>query len=267
MKNRTLLYGEGLFETFRVIRGRRLAFLQDHLDRMADGSAFFGFPFSREKALGALKPALEQIPEDAEARLRLDLLCYGDRGIEKTAYQTDWELLEQPEPDRHRPHQAVKLGYAPFPRLSHSPLVRFKTASYLENSFVLRRARDQGLFDAVFTNERNEITEGSISNVFFLEGRRMVTPPVASGLLPGITRKHIFEIARLLSWTVEERTVLRTGLERFDGVFVTNSVVGVLPVCDFAGRAYSVSESIGALQEGYAKRVEASAIAMETMPD
>ena len=82
MKNRTLFFGEGLFETFRVYRDRRLAFVEDHLERMAEGCSFFALPFSREKAIEALKLALGQIPHDSEARLRLNLTSYGDHRVE-----------------------------------------------------------------------------------------------------------------------------------------------------------------------------------------
>ena len=133
MKNRTLFFGEGLFETFRVYVGRKLAFVEEHLDRMAEGSRFFALPFSRQEAVDALITALENIPHNTEARLRLNLVSYGDHAVENTAFETAWEPVEDMST---RLASGVKLGLAPFQRFSRSPLVRFKTTSYLENIFA-----------------------------------------------------------------------------------------------------------------------------------
>jgi branched-subunit amino acid aminotransferase/4-amino-4-deoxychorismate lyase len=255
MKNRTLLFGEGLFETFRVYKGRRLAFVEDHLYRMAEGANFFALPFSGEKALEALKLALEEIPSDLEARLRLNLLSYGDHGVEKSTFDTSWEPLQ--EKSTWQGHEA-KLALAPFQRFSGSPLLKFKTTSYLENIFVFTWARDQGFFDALFTNERGEITEGCISNVFFFEKDQILTPPTRAGLLPGVTRKQIIEAAGVSGISLKEQTVMPGDLDRFDGAFVTNSVVEILPVSTVGDIDYSIPEMIETLQEEYQKRLEGS---------
>ena len=248
MKNRTLFFGEGLFETFRVYAGKKLAFVEDHLDRMAEGCRFFTFPFSMNEAMDALKSALDEIPPDTEARLRLNLICYGDHGVEKTELQTSWEPLKKVGMQQG---SGVKLGLAPFQRFSGSPLVRFKTTAYLENIFVFTWARRQGFFDALFTNESGEITEGSITNVFFLSKGHIFTPPTDAGLLPGITRKHIIKVARTLGFSLTESTVTPGDLDRFDGAFVTNSVIEILPVHTVGDTDYGIPEMIETLREGY----------------
>ncbi|MBW1743916.1 MAG: aminotransferase class IV [Deltaproteobacteria bacterium] len=255
MKNRTLLFGEGLFETFRVYQGRRLPFVDDHLARMADGCSFFSLPFSGKDAEEALKSALAEIPPDTEARLRLNLISYGNQRVEKTAFQTTWEPLQEMGTWQS---EGVKLGMAPFQKFSHSPVVRFKTTSYMENIFVFSWAREQGFFDALFINERGEITEGSISNVFFLSEGGIVTPPTDAGILPGVTRKQIIEVARELDCSVVERTVTIAELERFDGAFVTNSVIEILPVHTVDDTKYNIPELIDALRDGYRKRLKTS---------
>jgi branched-subunit amino acid aminotransferase/4-amino-4-deoxychorismate lyase len=255
MKNRTLSFGEGLFETFRVYKGRRLAFVKNHLERMAEGCRFFGLPFSREKAIEALKRCLEEIPHNAEARLRLNLESYGDRFVEKTSFQATWEPLEEVGTKQGR---GVTLGFAPFQRFSRSPLVRFKTASYLENICVFNWARQKGFFDALFTNERGEITEGSISNVFFLDKDQIITPPTDAGLLPGVTRKQVIKVAKTMGLPLAESTVTPKDLNRFDGVFVTNSVVEILAVGTVGDNHYEVREMIKTLRQGYGKSMSAS---------
>jgi branched-subunit amino acid aminotransferase/4-amino-4-deoxychorismate lyase len=121
MKNRTRFFGEGLFETFRVYGDKKLSFVEEHLDRMAEGCRFFSIPFSRQQAVDALKGALKEIPDDREARLRLDLVSYGKDGPEKAGFETSWDLLSQPP---KKESIVVKLALAPFRRFSGSPLVR-----------------------------------------------------------------------------------------------------------------------------------------------
>lgn len=253
MKNRTLLFGEGLFETFRVYAGRKLAFVEDHMDRMADGCRFFALPFSREKGVDALESALAEIPDNTEARLRLNLISYGDQDVEETAFRTTWEPLQEMKALQS---SGVKLALAPFQRFSRSPLVRFKTTSYLENISAFRWARREGFFDAIFINERGEITEGCITNIFFLSKGDIFTPPTDAGLLPGITRKQIIEVARVLGLSVAESTITPADLNQFDGAFVTNSVIEILPVCTVSDADYKIPEMTEVLREGYRKHTE-----------
>jgi len=255
MKNRTLFFGEGLFETFRVYPGRNLAFVEDHLDRMAEGCRFFALPFSKKLALDTLKSALDKAPADVDARLRLSLISHGDHGAARVTFETTWQPLEEMNTQQGR---GVELGLAPFQRFSKSPLVRFKTTSYLENIFVFTWARGKGFFDALFTNERGAITEGSITNIFFLSKGHILTPPVEAGLLPGITRKQIITVARALGVSVSESTVAPADLKGFDGAFVTNSVIEVLPVCAVGGTHFEIPQMIHSIQEGYQERLRAS---------
>ncbi len=252
MKNRTLLFGEGLFETFRVYPGRKLAFVEDHLDRMADGCRFFGLPFSREEARQALVLALGEMPPETEARLRLNLTSYGDQRAERSVFETTWQPLQGMATHEG---QGVTLGLAPFQRFSRSPLVRYKTTSYLENIFVLHWARSRGFFDALFANEHGQITEGSITNVFFFKKGLIVTPPLDAGLLPGITRRHVMEVAGILKLPLQESAVALTGLHQCDGAFVTNSVVEVLPVRRAGDAHFELFDTAERLRQGYRKRV------------
>jgi len=250
MINRTLRYGEGLFETLRVYAGRRMPFVQDHLARMADGARFFNLPFSQRRAARALEDALNQIPKDIDVRLRLNLVCYGDKEVEKALFETSWTPI-----DATAACGAVRLGIAPFGRFSGSPLLRFKTTSYLENIFVLRWARSQGYFDAIFVNERGEITEGSISNIFFVNKENISTPPVTSGLLPGITRSHILQVAGELGFSIDEHPIPSHALDRFQAAFISNSVIEILPVAGVNEISYKGSDLVQRLLAAYRDRV------------
>jgi para-aminobenzoate synthetase/4-amino-4-deoxychorismate lyase len=87
---------------------------------------------------------------------------------------------------------------------------------------MFRQARERGLDDVIFMNERGEITEGAISNVFVETGSRLYTPPVRCGLLPGVYRRHMLE-----SSTAAERVLRLADLQAAEAIYICNAVRGL----------------------------------------
>ena len=112
----------------------------------------------------------------------------------------------------------------------YSILSNIKTANYL--NFILARsnAQDSGFDEAILTNTKGHITEGATSNIFLVRSSSLVTPSIKSGVLPGITRSVIIDIAKRLKMPVKEKAVSRRELSEADEVFLTNSLAEVLPV-------------------------------------
>jgi len=116
-----------------------------------------------------------------------------------------------------------------FRRNPLSPLASHKTLSYYENLLARREAAGQGYDEAILFNIREEISEGAYSNFFIIKKGRLLTPPLSSGILPGITRRKVMEIARDKGIEVEERVVLLKDLQEADETFFTSSLMGVMP--------------------------------------
>ncbi|MFQ5847419.1 MAG: aminotransferase class IV [Candidatus Methylomirabilales bacterium] len=256
--NRTLLYGEGLFETLRVYAGRTVPLLEAHARRMAGGAEFFRFPFSMSAFVQAVTQELAGIAEAGEARLRVTLEVWGEEGPAETRFVTHSSPLTGMD---QRAREGVRVMRAPFPRSSGSPLLAFKTTNYLENSHARRWARDQGYDDAFFCNERGEVTETTTANLFLVHGRRLVTPPVSAGLLPGIARRLLLASAADHGLVAEERPVTTADLETAAEVMVSNAVVEVLPIREIAGifSGRSRFDRTMALRAAYRERVFAGA--------
>jgi branched-chain amino acid aminotransferase len=111
-----------------------------------------------------------------------------------------------------------------------SALSRVKTANYLNYIMARFDAQDEGFDEAILTNSKGDITEGATSNIFLVKSGVLITPSIESGVLPGITRAVIIEIAKRLRIPVRERAVTRRELLRADEIFLTNSMAEVLPV-------------------------------------
>jgi branched-subunit amino acid aminotransferase/4-amino-4-deoxychorismate lyase len=118
----------------------------------------------------------------------------------------------------------------PWRRDAANPLLKIKSISYLENRHGLRNARRAGADEGIFLNRNGDITEGTFTNLFFIRGDGLVTPPPDAGLLPGITRQTIIELARELDLDCREATVPHAARGDFDGVFLTSSLTEIAPL-------------------------------------
>jgi branched-chain amino acid aminotransferase len=112
----------------------------------------------------------------------------------------------------------------------YSILSNIKTANYL--NFILSRfnAQDAGFDEAILTNTKGQITEGATSNIFLIKSNSILTPSIESGVLPGITRSVVIDIAKKLKIPVKERAVSLRELLQADELFLTNSLAEVLPI-------------------------------------
>ena len=250
--NRTLLYGEGLFETLRVYRGRQVPLLEAHCRRMARGAEFFRFPFSPSAFRRAVEEGLQGISEEAEARLRVTLEVWGEEGPVET------RLIACSVPLRGTDEgEGVRLIRAPFARSSGSPLLAFKTTNYFENSYARQWARLQEYDDALFFNERAEVTETTAANLFLIREQNLVTPPVSAGLLPGIARGVVLSCAKGHGLVPEERPVTAADLQGAEEILLSNAVIEVVPVREIAGifAGRSPFDRTGALRAAYREQV------------
>jgi len=228
---RSLLYAEGVFETFRW-NGSSPAFLERHLARMKQGSEFLSIPFpGEENVKNALEDAIRR-SNLTDAYVKICLLSSGSaRFYEEAVKSHVLAVVRSYEPSKEH----MRANIASFKRNSSSPLLRMKSLNYLENVLARREAGNRGCDEAIFLNERGEIAEGSSTNIFWVKGGMLYTPAVDCGLLPGITREVLISLAPGLGLEVEEG---RFGLDEVlssDAAFLTNSLIGMSALSDVDG--------------------------------
>lgn len=188
-----LTVGDGVFETLKVVGGTPFA-LSRHLERMARSAAGLGLPFDAARVRAAVAETLEVSP-DATLRLRITLTGGpGPLGSERSVSGTTLIVATAPMPSWGPTADVV---VSPWPRNERSPLTGLKTTSYAENVLALHDARSRGGSEAIFANTVGSLCEGTGSNVFVEHEGQLVTPPLASGCLAGVTR------ALLLEWLPE----------------------------------------------------------------
>jgi branched-subunit amino acid aminotransferase/4-amino-4-deoxychorismate lyase len=117
-----------------------------------------------------------------------------------------------------------------------SPLSRVKSLNYLDNLLAREEARHKGADEAVLLNTRGLVAEGSASNVFLVGSEGLLTPSIESGALPGITRATVIELAREAGIACAEGEVATEALVQAAEAFLTNSIMGVMPLTRLDGR-------------------------------
>lgn len=221
-----LLYGRGLFETFRARNGVVYR-LDKHLERLAEGAALLGIPVP--SPLKELAQAVGELAERCalpDTRVRLTLTAGPARG-EPTVLMQARAVVEYPESLYERGMSAVVVSVR---RNETSPLARTKSLSYLDNLLARAEARRAGADEALFLNTRGLLAEGSATNLFVVRQGELLTPPIEDGALPGVTRGSVMELALGAGIAVHEASLTLEDLRVADEAFLTNAVMGVMPL-------------------------------------
>ena len=185
-----------------------------HLDRMLQSAEYFLYPVSRESLLNLLTQSEPELRLSAEPqRVRILLNAEGSLTLLYSA------LDPLPEP--------LTVTLASQNTDSSDRFLFHKTTRRDLYEQELKAARQQGCFDVIFRNEKNEITEGAISNIFIRKGDLYLTPPVDCGLLAGTYRRHMLESQQ---YNVREQILTLQNLLTADQIFLTNALRGLIAV-------------------------------------
>ncbi|MFZ0160011.1 MAG: aminotransferase class IV [Kineosporiaceae bacterium] len=235
-----LTVGDGVFETCKVLDGAVFA-LTRHLRRLERSARVLGLrcpePQTVRAATTQLLAAEGPLPL---GRLRITVTggagpLGSDRG---DAPPTVILALgaASPWPDR------IAVVTVPWPRNEHSAVAGAKTTSYAENVIALQRAHEQGAHEALLPNTAGMLCEGTGSNVVLDLDGRLVTPPLTSGCLAGITRELFLEWAAREGLPVEERDLDMSVLEAARDILLTSSTRNVQQVQTLNGQPVPGSE-------------------------
>ena len=225
------LYGYGLFETMRAYSGRIFR-LEQHLDRLCCSAKVLGLDLeSIDYDLGKAVYDTLRANELADARVRLTVSGgEGDASPDLSGSTGLTALVVARSNVAPSPQRGLTATVSPIRRNSHSPLSRLKSLNYLDNLLARRMARLAGADDALLLNEEGFVAEASTCNVFLVSRGTLITPDEESGILPGITRRAVMELAVKLGVKVKEAKVTLEELLKAEEAFLTNSLIEVAPL-------------------------------------
>lgn len=258
--DRGFAYGDALFETLKVLKGRPV-FLREHCERLRNGLEAAGFhqpPDCQELLRQAL--ALAAKNEVELGRLRI-LVTRGDpqapSGPDPVEGLTPTLLLTV-EPFSGFPGEAYSAGVAVRTVGSNrGPYASLKSSGLLGAILARQEAFAAGAQEAILTSGQGRILEGSYSNIFFLAGRLLVTAAVTDPILAGVTRQKIIELAPEAGLSVEQHAPRLDELGFGEtAAFLTSSLLGICPVREIDGVELKMAPDVFQLLDAGLRRLE-----------
>ena len=228
------LFGDSVFETLRALKGR-CAFPAAHLARLrrSADACRLSVPWSDVELMAAMGITISAAAED-DAAVRL-IVSRGSGPL-------------RPDPSGCTEPRLVILARArpPLPQGAAQDGVRLivsragvsprgahaKTGNYLGSVLALAEAREASAFEAVLLNPEGRVTECASSNVFAVREGRVLTPPSAEGLLPGIARGNVLELCATLGIPAAEEELWPEELRSAGEAFLTSTLKEVVPVIE-----------------------------------
>jgi branched-subunit amino acid aminotransferase/4-amino-4-deoxychorismate lyase len=254
INDRGFLLGDGLFETMRVVNGRPFRMAQ-HLERLTRGLDFvkIKLPFTPKELQKFAAELIErnQLPDSI---LRLMIT----RGPAPRGYSTKnsgpptvlMTLSPLPAATPDEPLQ-WSLVTSPFRVPASDALASFKTTSKMLNILARAEAEERGADEALLLNTNGEAAEAAGGNLFWVYQERICTVPTGRGVLPGITRAVVLEICQLLGFETNKRVVKPEMLRNAEGIFITTSSFGIVPVVSFDGEPVAPSPLVDQIASAY----------------
>ena len=269
--DRGFLYGDGVFETVRIYDGRPV-WLDRHLARLARSCRQIRLPLPEKQWPAIFQKVIDKNRVD-HAAIRLTL-SRGGRGWESATPDAGAGPILRSAQDRLQSTTTIVLFPRPLPQVTPvqrrkgvkltiatirrpSPLshpAQAKTLNYLNNVLAKQEAVERDAFEGLMLTTGGHLAECSMSNVFFIKDRVLYTPSLACGVLPGITREVVLEVAPTLGLQPREGRYRPEFLYEADECFLTSSGVGILPVATIDGRPFpkrAVHSWVDTLQTRY----------------
>ena len=250
--DRGFTLADGLFETLRAYRGRPFR-LEDHLVRLESSAEALGIPLLFDAV---------RIAEAVVELLEANSLIEGDAAIRITATRGIGPRGLAPPADVKPTLLITTTAYAPSPdscsaaivdirRNEGSPLSQMKSLGYLDNVLAARDAADRGAEEAILLNNAGRVAGAARANVFAVLDGRLLTPPLRDGVLPGIARRVVLDLAEALRIPTQEASLSPADLMAAREIFLTNSLFEVRSVERLDDREFGQSEIAAKIRSDY----------------
>jgi len=229
-----LICGWGIFTTLRISRGEAFAY-ERHWRRLEKDAALtrLPMPYTAAKVRVHLHEVIRanQVTEGC-ARIYLVYNTVGFWRSDEKRPQVDLIIYSAGLPE-HR--ETVRLALREHGRHATSPLAGVKSISWLNNVWAVSEAAREGFDEVVMLNERGEVAECTSANIFAVKSEKILTPPLNSGCLEGVTRGILMEIAPEAGVSVVEQTLRPEDFYSADEVFISSTNRNLISASEIAG--------------------------------
>ncbi len=246
--DRGFLYGDGIFETIRITEGVPFR-LNAHVNRLIDSAHLLRFPptLTAHGIEGTIQ-ALLNANDRRDGTLRITVSRGSSQtGLDPNSHDQDNgtvpSMLITTAGRRATLADGCRMVSVAARRDEQAAISRVKSTSYLPNILARFEVKDVGADEGLLLNTSGAVAECTVSNVFWVRGQVVYTPSVECGILPGITRAAVLELARRDSILVAEGAFDARSLFEADAVFLTNSLIGLAAVSSVDDRTFASTEN------------------------
>jgi branched-chain amino acid aminotransferase len=233
INNRAFRYGDGLFESFRLINGE-IPFLNQHLLRLKRGMKLLSYNpcdcLSEEILLEFISDLCVKNHIEGSARIRLSVFRK-DGGL-YAPESNDFDYIIESSPLEHNSYQldtkGLIIGISKTVRKPINQLSEIKSSNALLMVLAAQEAKKQKWNEALLLNDKGNIAEATSSNLFIVKDKTIFTPPISDGALDGVMRQQIAKIIKDSSYHLRVKSISPSELESADEIFLTNSVKGII---------------------------------------
>lgn len=230
-------FGMGAFETVAVEEGNPVL-LKEHYERLFHAMDFFHLKLSEYELEEKVGKALEE-----------PLMKIGRKVLKITASEKNLLVTTRENIYGEKYYErGFTADYSCVRRNETSPFTYHKTLNYGDCLREKHLAHNRGIDEPVFLNTKDILAEGATTNVFFVKNGAIFTPSVECGILPGILREYICERN-----PVQETEIYPEEIEIYEEMFLTNSLLGIMPVVSLGSHCFSSRSVSQRLMEEYRK--------------
>jgi branched-chain amino acid aminotransferase len=236
------MYGDGIYETLRAYKGV-LFHLDKHLERLQQSAdaIFLKLPLSLEKIGDALNDTVKANKlSDAYVRIQISR-GYGEIGLDPALCPVPtMVIVAKPFKDYPAEHYERGVAVAIVNTRRNHPLAlspSIKGTNFLNNILAKVEAIRAGAYEGIMLNWEGSVAEGTISNIFHVKSGVLFTPDLKTGILEGVTRGLVLDLARKEKLKIQEAMILPKDLRDADECFITNTTIEVMPVSKIDGKA------------------------------
>lgn len=256
------LYGDGVYETMRAYDGV-IFMLEEHLMRLHRSASMIGLtvPLDMDRIKEAIYDTMSANSlKNAYVRLTVSR-GYGPIGLDPDLCEAPTfviiaeELKDYPKAYYEKGISAIISGTRRNLKEAINP--RIKSLNFLNNILAKIEAKKAGSYEAIMVNAAGHLAEGTISNLFFSLDDVLCTPSVECGILDGITRNIVLDLAGREGFRVKEGEFTKDDLYGAREVFITNTTMEVMPVSQVDAVRYSVGDLARLLHKVYRGEVRA----------
>lgn len=242
--NRAFLYGDGVFETFKVVNNNIL-FLEDHYFRLMSAMRIFRMEIPMNFTMEFLEQQILELAKanNIEVSARVRMTVFRNSGGFYLPETNEVSYLIQSTPLISKKYllnsEAYEVDLYKDFYITKQLLSTLKTTNKAVQITGSIFAKENDLQNCLLLNDAKNVIEALNGNLFMLKDGQLTTPPVSEGCLNGIMRKQVLAVAKTMQVEVVEAAISPFDLQKADELFVTNVIVGIQPISKYRKKDFS----------------------------